>query len=419
MRTAHLRIIAVAAVLLGGCATAPIATVPAGTVCDTGVLQVDDRFTGARRGDCDIFSETRVRLHIVREDEQVRNPSPWYAFRLTAAEPRTVRVTLDYGDWKHRYVPKISRDGKTWDVAPESAVEQNSENTLDLFLTLDDAPVWVAAHPLILPADYESWLRALANRSDAVLTIAGKSIEGLPIYQIESGQENDEVILLTGRQHPPEVSGAIAMVAFVETLYADTELARAFRDRFRIVSLPLLNPDGVVNGHWRHNLGATDLNRDWGPFAQPETAIIVRLLDALVEDGRRVRMFVDFHSTRDNRFYTQAEPTEPPGFSAEWLERAGARIDDYPFINDPRPRSPTANGKNYMYKRFGIPSLTYEVGDETPEAANRNAARIFAEEFMRLWLETPRIPAGPGRREWAREENSAAGSRQAIDTQSR
>lgn len=381
--------LALFAALLGGCATTSTVTFPAGALCDTGAFQVDDRFTGARRGDCEVIADDRVRLHIAREDEQVRNPSPWYAFKLTASRPQTVRVTLDYGDWKHRYVPKISRDGRTWNIAPDAVFEQRAENTLDLTLELPDTPVWIAAHPLILPADYESWLRGLARRSGARLTVAGESIEGLPIYRLESGLDNDEVILLTGRQHPPEVSGAVAMVAFVETLYAETELARQFRDRFRIVSLPLMNPDGVINGHWRHNLGATDLNRDWGPFEQPETAIIERLLDELVEDGERLRMFIDFHSTRRNRFYTQAEPTDPPGFSAEWLRRAGARIEDYAFTNDPRPRSPTPNGKNYMYKRFGIPSLTYEVGDETPEQSNREAARVFAEEFMRLWLETP------------------------------
>jgi len=48
----------------------------------------------------------------------------------------------------------------------------------------------------------------------------------------------------------------------------------------------------------------------------------------------------------------------------------------------------TANGKNYMYKRYGIPSMTYEVGDETSHADASAAAHVFAEEFMRRLLET-------------------------------
>jgi hypothetical protein len=40
-----------------------------------------------------------------------------------------------------------------------------------------------------------------------------------------------------------------------------------------------------------------------------------------------------------------------------------------------------------MYKRDGIPSMTYEVGDETSRVDASAAARVFAEEFMRLLLE--------------------------------
>lgn len=379
------------ALLLAACAAPPRITVPAGDTCDTGVFRIDDAFTGARRGDCEIVSDRQVRLLIVREDDEVRNPSPWYAFRLTAEEPTTVRVTLDYGDWKHRYVPKISRDGKTWRVAPDAFYTQRSENTLDLTLKLPREPVWIAAHPIISPEDYEVWLRSLAHTGKAQLTVAGHSVAGLPIYQLESGHDNGEVIFLTGRQHPPEVSGGIAMVAFVDTLYSDSALAEAFRQRFRIVSLPLMNPDGVIDGHWRHNLGSTDLNRDWGPFTQPETAVVKAILDEIDSDGASVRMFIDFHSTRDNRFYTQAEATNPPGFSGEWLRRAGLRIEDYPFKNDPRPQSDTANGKNYMYKRYAIPSLTYEVADEEEHDDAAAAARVLAEEMMRLWLEMPAV----------------------------
>jgi len=44
----------------------------------------------------------------------------------------------------------------------------------------------------------------------------------------------------------------------------DSELAREFRRRFSIIMVPLLNPDGVVLGHWRHNVNGVDLNRDGG-----------------------------------------------------------------------------------------------------------------------------------------------------------
>jgi hypothetical protein len=65
-------------------------------------------------------------------------------------------------------------------------------------------------------------------------------------------------------------------------------------------------------------------------------------------------------------------------------------LHDYPFTNEARPSSDTANVKNYMYKRYGIPSMTYEVGDETDRGAARAAAQVFAEEMMSLMLSPDR-----------------------------
>jgi hypothetical protein len=377
--------------VLGACTTQPT-SVPSGLACDTGLFVVLDDFIGARRGACDVIGPREVRLSMVREDDQVKNPSPWYAFKLVATEPATIRVTLDYENWAHRYRPKISVDGVRFSPAPDSMVASPSDNELALTLTVGTDPLWISAQQLLTPEDYERWLRNLAVTTGTTLTIAGRSLADLPVYKFESGDGRGRAILLTGRQHPPEVSGGVAMMAFLDALYDDSPLAVRFRDEFRVISLPLMNPDGVIAGHWRHNLGATDLNRDWGPFTQPETQIVQALLDELDADKTELVAFVDFHSTSRNLVYTQAEPTSPEGFSAIWLARSLARIRadvsiDYPFENEPRPASETANGKNYMYKRYAIPSLTYEVGDETRDSDNIAAAGIFAEEFMRLALE--------------------------------
>jgi predicted deacylase len=151
--------------------------------------------------------------------------------------------------------------------------------------------------------------------------------------------------------------------------------------------VPLLNPDGVAAGHWRHNLGHADINRDWGPFAQPETQYMSQLLDELDAGGRKLRVFLDFHSTKENVFYTQQDPTDPPGFTTKWLANADPRIEDYPYGNDAGPPENLTAAKNYIYRRYGIPSVTYEVGDETDRESVRVAARVFAEELMHLMLE--------------------------------
>ena len=372
--------------LLASCAQQP--TFGPGEPCVAPGFTVTDGFSGARRGDCTVLSANHVQLDIRPEDEGEINNSPWYAFRITPATSDSAAVTLAYEGGTHRYWPKISFDGDDWAPLPDSHVTATEDGLrAELTVPLGEETVYVAAQELITPVTYEAWNRKLAAATGIPLRELGRSLQGRPIQVFDSNTDAKEVLLLLGRQHPPEVSGAIAFFAFAETVFGDGELARQFRNRFRIVAIPLMNPDGVVAGNWRHNMGSIDLNRDWGPFTQPETQLVQDLLDEFEANGQSLRMFVDFHSTDENYFYTQQEPTNPPGFTRAWLENAAERIEDYPFTNGEAPTKNPTVAKNYIYARYGIPAVTFEAGDETDRAAVRTAAPVFAEELMRLMLE--------------------------------
>jgi len=394
MQFAHVRplgLILVAAFLAASCTTrAPVA---AGTPCDAGNFTVADDFAGARRGTCTVLGKDRVRLAIEREDDAVSNPSPWFAFRIDPEHSAGATITLDYGTWRHRYAPKLSTDGHRWTPLPDEHVSVSADgHTATLDIAVGDEPLFVSAQEILTLEDYERWIEStVVTTGTAAVSELGTSAEGRPIYLLDGVSPSEDVVLLVGRQHPPEVSGAFAFFAFWETVFGNSALAEEFRDRYRVLALPLLNPDGVAAGHWRHNLGRTDLNRDWGPFTQPETRLVESLLDTFDGNGFRFRAFVDFHSTDRNLFYTQVDEdvTDPAGFSRGWLNAAASRVQGYDFTNEDRPTSDTANGKNYMYKRYGIPSVTYEVGDETDRDRTAAAAVVFAEEFMRRLLATP------------------------------
>lgn len=379
--------IAAPLVVLAACAPQP--QFAPGVACVTKTMTVTDQFDGARRGTCTVLADDHVRLTIVPEGDPPINDSPWYSFRIAPSQPGSARITLQYEDGHHRYVPKLSDDGRSWTVIDERAVRESWTGRKATFVVdLGDREIIVSAQELITPAAYEAWLAAIEQGQVAARTLLGYSRQGRPIYRLDVNEQANDVLLIIGRQHPPEVSGAFAFKAFAESLFGDSELAARFRERFRIIAVPLLNPDGVVAGNWRHNLGGVDLNRDWGPFTQPETQLMRDLLDALDDTGARVRVFLDFHSTNRNVFYTQSDdfPTDPPRFTPKWLDAAKTRIRDYEFNNDANAVSEQANSKNYMYKRYGIPTATYEVGDETDRDAAREAARIFAEELMKSML---------------------------------
>jgi len=378
--------------LLNACAHQVPSGLNYSSPCETSLASLDTDFSGGGMHGCKALDEKTFLIYITPEDEPPINPSPWYAFRLKPKQPSDIRVRLKYAEYDHRYQPKLSTDLKSWRrLNPEEIVRQKKTNA-EIKLQLNDDPVFVSAQELLTKEHYEAWLNKISTATRAPLSVIGKSLSGRDIKMLYSPatDKTNKTILLVGRQHPPEVTGALAMRSFVATLMLNEPIANEFRRNFNIVAIPLMNPDGVELGHWRHNTGGMDLNRDWGPFTQPETQAIKSLLDELVENQKHeLVLFLDFHSTSRNVFYTQTKEDESTSydFTGNWLKNAGERLAEYKFERAERHNTDLATSKNYMYSRFNIPAITYELGDETDRNQIHISGKVFAQEMMKLLLE--------------------------------
>ena len=195
--------------------------------------------------------------------------------------------------------------------------------------------------------------------------------------------------MVISRQHPPEVTGYLAMKPFVETMASDSKLARKFRKKFTIYVVPLMNPDGVDNGHWRHNKGGIDLNRDWSNFNQPETRAVKRFMEKKESAGSKFYFGIDFHSTWDDIYYT-VDPKlkgNMPGLVTGWLEAVQKALPGYePNIKPNDQLVPTAVSRNYFFMEHGAEALVFEIGDNTPREFIREKGRISADKLMELML---------------------------------
>ena len=362
--------------------------------CDFGSVKFLSNFETARLNGCEVKSGDYY-LYISPEITPV-NPSPWYAFKVVSDKERTINVYLNYTYAKHRYWPKISRDGLRWSrLKPGKIKEYKKGRKVRLRLNVGRDPLWVSAQEILNGQYYDVWNRHMESRNFVSLSKMGNSVEGRPIYKLETagdwGEDKPGNLMLIGRQHPPEVTGALAMIPFVETLLADTPLAKKFRNKFRIIIVPNLNPDGVAQGNWRTNANGKDLNRDWRDFSQPETRLIKTELNRFKDEKEgRLHLFLDFHSTWENLIYTQTreDKTTPPAFASRWYEAIKKRAPKIPFKHDPRHNSTLPTSKGYVFNHFGAPAITYEMGDEADREQIFELAMIAAEEMMKILLDS-------------------------------
>lgn len=338
--------------------------------CTSGDVRLTQEFSNAPDYACRRTGPASFELTVLPESPDI-NPSPWYAFDLEAERDTEVSVALDYGDYRHRYRPKIENSNGMWVAFPDSAVTlSNDGHSATLHVSLEAGRYRVAAQEVIGLDEREAWRGDFAAQHALAIETIGHSIDGRAIEALSrrSPSPDAPLIIIVGGQHPPEVTGVLGLRAFLDTLFAEPSASEVF-DRFEWLIVPDLNPDGVAEGHWRENLGDTDLNRDWGPFRQPEIAAIRDAIAARAGEGHTPFLLLDFHSTRRDVLYTPHDNAglTPANFSADWIALLNEAWtgEGEAFERDPshNPGLPTA--KSWFALTYNAPALTVEFGDET------------------------------------------------------
>ena len=347
-----------------------------------------------------VGGNTLATLLITPENSPI-NMSPWYAFKLWSESPQTLYVKLTYPENAyHRYYPKMSRDGLTWGEVDSSRifstrVELDGEEVdkdLTINLSLGPDTLWISAQELITNTHVEQWIRELETNSFVKRSSIGSTHEGRSLDVLKIGESDDQrMMMVLSRQHPPEIPGFLAMQAFVETLCASTEVAEAFRSSFNVYVLPMVNPDGVFHGHWRHNRGGVDLNRDWQEFNQPETSAIRDFMNQKTGEGKGKFYFsVDFHSTFQDIYYTIDPSLEgnQPGLVPELIEASAKELPGYhPNVRPNSAQEARITSTSFLFYEMGAEALTYEIGDRTPREFIRQKGEVTATRLMELLLE--------------------------------
>lgn len=357
---------------------------------DLGVY-ASNEFDGARLNGFKIKNDSTVTAIISPENTPINN-SAYYAFDIWADDRKELYLTFEYPNgFKHRYFPKIKKNNQ-WGVIDSAQVLRN-DSIVTVKLNLDATPLRVAAQEIHSSNDVRLWYEQLVLAKKPLIEkySIGKSVQGRDMVVLDinkpSSVKKKLVILLT-RQHPPEVTGYFAFQHFLNTLLENTTLSNDFLDTHRVLAFPLINPDGVDLGHWRHNAKGVDLNRDWSAYRQPEIRNVVRYINKVKkEEKKEILIGLDFHSTWYDVFYTNKErqKTSLPNFIDKWFLALEQNVPGY-RVNEKSSNSKRPVSKGWFLYGQNAVGITYEIGDETTKEKIEVIGSISATQMMKILL---------------------------------
>jgi hypothetical protein len=131
-------------------------------------------------------------------------------------------------------------------------------------------------------------------------TIAGNNVDLITITSYLSPPEaitHRKGVVIMSRVHPGETNASWMMKGFIDYLTGPTLDAKILRDNFVFKIIPMLNPDGVINGSYRCGLAGVDLNRCWqdpNRKLHPTIFHAKQMVRQFCED-RNVVLSVDLH----------------------------------------------------------------------------------------------------------------------------
>ena len=354
-------------------------------------VYASNNFDGARLNGFEKLNDSTALVIINPENTPINN-SAYYAFNTWSDTEKPFYFTFKYPKgYKHRYIPKLKK-GSEWFILNEENIFK-TDSLVTIKLNLTKKPTTVSAQEIQSSTDVKNWYtKLIKGKSDIVkYEVFGKSPLGkdLPVLNISNGDtKGKDVIILLTRQHPPEVTGYYAFQSFMQTILDNSELSKTFLSKYHVLAFPVMNPDGVDLGHWRHNSKGVDTNRDWSLYNQLEVKQTVKYIQKVLnKNSSKIVLGLDFHSTYKDVYYTNKirKETTLPNFIDDWFAGLEANIPNYK-VNEAAGNSTKPVSKGWFLYGHNAVGITYEIGDATPRDKIKLVGKVSAEQMMKVLL---------------------------------
>ncbi|XP_030586826.1 cytosolic carboxypeptidase 4 [Archocentrus centrarchus] len=258
--------------------------------------------------------------------------------------PHWVRTGMEMCYFRNNFCPAQGRRKTTFYTLTFTITFKHSEDVCYLAYHYPYTYSALKAHLKVLqksvdPAkvffQQQTLCSTLAENSCPVVTITAcpASRRWKDLHQLR----NRPYIVLTSRVHPGESNASWVMKGTLEFLCSNDLVAQSLREAFVFKIIPMLNPDGVINGTNRCDLNSKDLNREWckpDPVLSPTIYHTKGFLYYLNSIGRTPLVFCDYHghSRKKNVFLYGCSIKET-------LWQSGSAVDTVGLKEDPGYRT--------------------------------------------------------------------------------
>ena len=104
------------------------------------------------------------------------------------------------------------------------------------------------------------------------------------------------IVFISARVHPGEVCSSFVVQGFMNFLLDEiNEDSEKLLDKYEFKIVPMLNPDGVARGHYRHDTTGTNLNRVYDNPSNTDTPTIFAVKTLLDELKSKIFFYTDIH----------------------------------------------------------------------------------------------------------------------------
>ncbi|KAF1770131.1 hypothetical protein GCK72_001949 [Caenorhabditis remanei] len=210
-------------------------------------------------------------------------------------------------------------------------------------------------------------------------SLAGNPIKMLTITTPATAAEIAvrEVIVLSARVHPGETNASWIMQGILENLLCrqSNEMYR-LRETFVFKIIPMINPDGVINGSHRCSLAGIDLNRVWDrpnealhPEIVATKAVIQYLCDVV---NKKPFVYVDIHGhSKKWDYFVYGNNAADSWRADDILDVGPAQIEEEQHLALPRALEVTCPG------RFNASECRFNISRAKESSARVNVWRQF------------------------------------------